>query len=132
MKSDTSCKPFGNSTSPLQRIFAELDGISKYQKRDKFKDRGPANDYRRDLVVNDFKEKLAKEEALKKDNVSMKEVFCTNIVRCFTASRILIDKMRVISPKVKKLAEVFMIAGEEMEWKKIEMSDEGGRDGNED
>ncbi|CAB4474366.1 uncharacterized protein OCT59_006914 [Rhizophagus irregularis] len=78
--------------------------------------------YRRDLVVNDFKEKLAKEEALKKDNVSMKEV--VNIINK--------QKKEQKFPKVKKLAEVFMIAGEEMEWKKIEMSDEGGRDGNED
>ncbi|EXX55097.1 hypothetical protein RirG_228440 [Rhizophagus irregularis DAOM 197198w] len=27
--------------------------------------------------------------------------------------------MRVISPKVKELAEIFMMAGEEMEWEKI-------------
>lgn len=41
--------------TPPQRIFAELDGISKYQKRDKFKDRGPVNDVERSMTVSEDK-----------------------------------------------------------------------------
>ncbi|GBC14820.2 hypothetical protein GLOIN_2v1844859 [Rhizophagus irregularis DAOM 181602=DAOM 197198] len=41
--------------TPAQRIFAELDGISKYQERDKFKDRGPANDVERSMTVSEDK-----------------------------------------------------------------------------
>lgn len=84
------------------------------------------------MDVIDFKRKLVKEEALKKDNVSMEEL--VNIIneqkkeqkllvpyQSFVASPFwsLMDKMRVISPKVKELAEIFMMAGEEMEWEKI-------------
>uniref|UniRef100_U9U9X3 Uncharacterized protein n=1 Tax=Rhizophagus irregularis (strain DAOM 181602 / DAOM 197198 / MUCL 43194) TaxID=747089 RepID=U9U9X3_RHIID len=76
--------------TPSQRIFAELYGINKYQERDKFKDGDP-------------------EEALKKDNVSMEEL--VNIINE--------QKKEQKFPKVKELAEIFMMAGEEMEWEKI-------------